>query len=64
MTVDEARANINQKVIYDPGHGPKEEGVIASVGTGGRVFVRFGASLWARATYADMLWLLAAEGTR
>jgi hypothetical protein len=40
MTLDEARQNIGAGVVYDPGYGSKEDGVISSVGEQ-YVFVRY-----------------------
>ena len=41
MTLDEARNNIGRAVVYDDGHGPKQDGTITRVSTHG-VFVRYG----------------------
>lgn len=40
MTLDEARENVGAGVVYTPGHGPKEDGVITGVSSTS-VFVRY-----------------------
>lgn len=56
MTLDEARENIGAGVVYDPGHGTREDGVIVRVSQQ-YVFVRYGHSS-IKATPAEKLTLL------
>lgn len=57
MTLDEARAHINETVVYESGAGT-EEGVITYVGPTW-VFVRFGADQHSKACYPATLRLMA-----
>lgn len=41
MTLDEARKHIGDAVIYDDGHGMRQDGTIVRVGERG-VYVRYG----------------------
>lgn len=54
MTLEEAREHVGDKVVYQPGHGRCEEGVITSV-TERYVFVRYGSDVGSKATRADWL---------
>jgi hypothetical protein len=58
MTLDEARQHIGAGVVHDPGHGPKEDGVISSVGER-YVFVRYKGDFFGKATDPARLTLLA-----
>lgn len=57
MTLDEARQHIGAGVVYDPGYGPKEDGVISSVGEQ-YVFVRYKGDFFGKATEPARLTLL------
>ena len=57
MTLDEAREHVGGKVVYQPGLGPCEEGVITSVSER-YVFVRYGSDVGAKATRPDWLALV------
>jgi hypothetical protein len=63
MTLDEARECLAAagpgavRVVYRPGHGPAEEGVITRV-TEQYVFVRYGSGIGSKATRADHLTLV------
>lgn len=61
LTADIAREHIGAGVVYAPTHGPREDGVITSVGSGpaGMVFVRYGSDTGSKATRAADLILLA-----
>ena len=54
MTLDEAELGIGRLVIYYPGHGSSDEGVITSVGDS-FVFVRYGSDIGSLATPAGKL---------
>ena len=58
MTLEEARKHIRAVVVYDPGHGPLEDGVIVRVNQQ-FVFVRY-ASNSVKATPPEKLTLLSA----
>lgn len=59
ITLDEARRNIGESVIYTQPHGVKtEDGVITSVGPQ-FVFVRYGNDRRSKATHPDNLELTA-----
>lgn len=51
MTLDEARARIGDGVVYAPRYGAREDGVITSVSSR-FVFVRYGATVYGKATAA------------
>ena len=57
MTLDEARANIGNGVVYAPEHGAAEEGTITSVNDR-FVFVRYGSRRTPAATEPAALSLL------
>ena len=57
MTLDEARAAIGHGVVYDPGHGPVEDGVIVGVSLS-YAFVRYRGDEAAKATRPEDLTLL------
>jgi hypothetical protein len=65
VTLDEARECLaaagagEVRVVYQPGHGPAEEGVITRV-TERFVFVRYGTDVGSKATRADCLVLAGA----
>ena len=54
MTLDEARALVGCGVVYRPGHGPAEDGVVVSVGPV-YVHVRYRGDETAKATHPDHL---------
>lgn len=58
MTLEEARKHIGSGVVYDPGHGAREDGVITSVGTE-YVFVRYAGDDHSKSTHPSQLSLLA-----
>jgi hypothetical protein len=61
MTIEEARAAVGSGVVYTPAHGPREDGVITSVGPGpdGLVFVRYASDTGSKGTRpADLTLLL------
>ena len=58
LTLEEARHNIGSGVVYCPEHGPREDGVITSVGAC-YVFVRFAGDVTPKATPPEALTLLA-----
>lgn len=49
MTVEEARERIGSGVVYIPDHGPREDGIITSVGNY-NVFVRYKGDTHSKAT--------------
>lgn len=62
MTTDEARRHIGDGVVYQPAHGPAEDGVITSV-SDTRAFVLYRGNLAAKATDPADLTLLAGKVT-
>ena len=60
MTLDEARQNIGNGVIYQPIGGDAEDGTITGV-SDCFVFVRYAGDPGSKATPAEMLTLLAAK---
>ena len=58
MTLDEARAHIGAGVVYNPGHGAREDGAIARV-SDLYVFVLFVGDRTPQATPPGELYLLA-----
>lgn len=59
MTLDEARGHLARhgeqaRVVYQPSHGPAEEGVITSV-SNQYIFVRYGSDAGSKATRPDWL---------
>lgn len=63
MTLDEARALVGCGVVYTPGHGPREDGVITSV-TDRFVFVRYAGDTTSKATAASDIEPLTGRGKR
>ncbi len=57
MTIDEAREHIGAGVVYDPGHGAREDGTIVRVSEQW-VHVRYGHQTITKATPAGQLTLL------
>lgn len=56
MTLEEAQRRIGAPVVYTPGHGRREDGVIISV-TDRYVFVRYSGSETPKATRpSDLGW--------
>ena len=62
MTLDEARARIGAGVVYNPGHGAREDGEIVRV-SDLYVFVLFDGDRTPKATPPDALTLLAPHQT-
>ena len=60
MTIDQCRAHIGDGVVYDPGHGEREDGVITSV-SATHAFVRYSGDQHSKATDPADLTLLAAR---
>ena len=58
MTLDEARNSIGAGVVYAPGYGPREDGVIVGVSSI-YVFVRYQGNETPKATAPGMLTFLA-----
>lgn len=56
MTLDECRDNVGAGVVYDPGYGPREDGMILRVGDL-YPFVLFVGDRTAKATPAEHLTL-------
>jgi len=63
VTLDEARALVGCGVVYTPGHGPREDGVITSVGDR-LVFVRYAGDAASKATSPGDLEPLTGRGNR
>lgn len=57
MTLDEAREKVGSGVVYSPGYGPKEDGVITSVNDR-YVSVRYAGDQISKATRPEDLELL------
>ena len=63
MTLDEARDAIGQSVVYARPYGAREDGVITSVSSR-FVFVRYGATVYGKATAAaDLTFLSPTPGS-
>jgi hypothetical protein len=54
MTLAQARAHIGAGVVYRPGHGPVEDGVITGVGPT-LVFVRYAGDIGSKGTQPEHL---------
>lgn len=63
MTLDECRQNIGAGVVYDPGHGPREDGEITAVSSL-YAFVHFTGDRGSKATPPERLTLLSTGGPR
>jgi uncharacterized protein YodC (DUF2158 family) len=54
-SVKEEKFDPGDKVVYYPGYGPKETGIVTSVSSHGMVFVRFDGEENAKGCFAEDL---------